>query len=94
MNKLELFKLCVLETTRLFLQGVELEQLRKIIRNLNIILNTELILSPEIDRAMNVLECLTDQSKAWYDHHGDQDILPSENRLHLIQLQIKTIRRP
>jgi len=94
MDVLELWKLCVLETARLFLQGAEEQELRKVVKHLNIILNTELVFDPAVSRAMALLEAITFQIHASFDHHGDRDILPSAQRLNLIQLQLKTIRRP
>jgi hypothetical protein len=90
----EVWKLCVLETARLYLHGAPPEDIRKIVKHLNILLNTELIFQRDISRAMEVLESITTRVNAIYDHYYNTERYTGEYRLQIVQLQLQLFRLP
>jgi hypothetical protein len=91
----ELWKLCVLKTAHLYLSGADTEDIRKIVKHLNVLLNTgDVIFQPDISRAVAVLECITLSVNATLDHHDISDRISNETRLQLVQFQLQSFRQP
>lgn len=88
----DLWKFCVLEITNFYLRGVDIDEIRKVVKHLNILLNTELILQPHLTSAIAVLEALTFYINAIDAHHYCDDRLSGETRLNLIIAQLQSIR--
>uniref|UniRef100_A0AB39CDL5 Uncharacterized protein n=1 Tax=Pseudomonas phage RVTF4 TaxID=3236931 RepID=A0AB39CDL5_9VIRU len=88
MLQLTRWKASVQAVASLYLTGSHQDVVRGVVKHLNILFNTQFALSPEVERAIAVLETLTKQIGAMFDHHQEDYSVAPDVRMTFIEMQL------
>lgn len=87
------WKISLMATAHLYLNGGDPKVVRGIVKHLNVLYNTELVMAHGLDCAVNVLEALTKSVSGVFDHYGDDNPLSPDVRMSYIEMQLIAARR-
>lgn len=88
MLQLARWKASIQAVVSLHLTGNHQDVVRGVVKHLNILFNTQYALNTELERAIAVLETLTRQVGAMFDHHKEDYSLSPDVRLDFIERQL------
>lgn len=88
MLQLARWKASVQAVASLHLTGCHQDVVRGVVKHLNILFNTQFALNKEVERAIAVLEALTRQVGAMFDHHKDDQSISPDVRLDFVEAQL------
>lgn len=84
------WKASVKAVASLHLNGSHQDVVRGVVKQLNILFNTQLAMSAGLERVVAVLEAVTAQVGATHDHHGESFSVSVIDRLSYIEQQLVT----
>lgn len=82
------WKASVQAVASLHLNGGHRDVVRGVVKHLNILLNTQFVLTTGVGRAVAVLEAVTAQVGAMHDHHGENLSVSVTDRLSFIEQRL------
>lgn len=82
------WKASVKAVASLHLNGGHRDVVRGVVKQLNILFNTQLAMSVGLEHVVAVLEAVTAQVGATHDHHGDNLAVSVIDRLSYIEQQL------
>ncbi|MNM27416.1 hypothetical protein D3C81_379050 [compost metagenome] len=86
------WKISLMAATHLYLNGGDPKVIRDIVKHLNVLYNTELVMCSGLEEAVAVLEALTKRICGEFDHHGDDSHLAPDARMSYIEMQLIAAR--
>lgn len=87
------WKIALMATAHLYLNGGDPQFVRGIVKHLNILYNTQFVLMHELDASVGTLEALTKSVGGSHDHHGEDNLSSPDARMVYVEMQLLATRQ-